>query len=314
MVPVEYLAGFVDGEGYLGLARIRRRHRSPEYCLRLSIYNTNRMILKAIQQTTGGTMSAVGQRRAGWKPSYALIWTNAAAARVIQRVKPFLLVKSRQCEALLAFDQRIRAGRRFRDQAGRLLPLSQREVRSRQALYSRVKRMNRRGPEGQANLSNDALSLGQTSLSPKYVAGFIDAEGSIMIIRTTAPDCRTPQYHPRVAVANTQRAVLEAIQREFGGIIANQPARKAAWKRGYQLVWTNGMIESLLQRVGSHLRVKARQARILNEFIRHRQTTKQGRNGRGFAALPAKVVAFREGLRCEIRDLNKRGSHGTVTD
>ena len=72
MVPVEYLAGFVDGEGYLGLARIRRRHRSPEYCLRLSIYNTNRAILEEIKRTTGGTMSVVGQRRAGWKPSYSI--------------------------------------------------------------------------------------------------------------------------------------------------------------------------------------------------------------------------------------------------
>src|SRR5207249_8870415 len=73
------------GEGYLGLARIRRHHRSPEYCLRLSIYNTNRMILEDIQRTTGGTMSVIGQRQAGWKVSYALIWTNAAAAKLIRK-------------------------------------------------------------------------------------------------------------------------------------------------------------------------------------------------------------------------------------
>ena len=96
MIPVQCLAGFVDGEGYLGLARIRRHHRSPEYCLRLSIYNTNRMILEDIQRTTGGTMSVIGQRQAGWKVSYALIWTNAAAAKLIRKIKPFLIVKSEQ--------------------------------------------------------------------------------------------------------------------------------------------------------------------------------------------------------------------------
>src|SRR5436309_15257464 len=94
MAPVEYLAGFVDGEGYLGLARIRRRHRASEYCLRLSIYNTNRAILEEIKRTTGGTMSVVGQRRVGWEPAYALILTNAAAARVSRKTKPFLLVKA----------------------------------------------------------------------------------------------------------------------------------------------------------------------------------------------------------------------------
>src|SRR6266567_511172 len=310
MVPLEYLAGFVDGEGYLGLARIRRRRRSPEYCLRLSIYNTNRTVLEAIQQTTGGTMSAVSQRRAAWKSSYALIWTNASAARVIRKIKPFLLVKSRQCEALLAFHQHVRAGRRSRDQAGRLLPLPQREIQSRQAFYNRVKVMNRTGPAGQQNLSVDAVSIRQTRVSAKYVAGFIDAEGSLMITRTKVRGCHTLQYHPRVTVANTQRGVLEAIQHRFGGIMANQPAQKATWKRGYRLVWTDGMIESLLGRVEPYLRIKARQARILNEFIRHRRTTTQGRNGRGFAALPRHVVVFRERLRRRIKDLNKKGPRG----
>jgi len=115
-----------------------------------------------------------------------------------------------------------------------------------------------------------------------------------------------------VTVTNTHLDVLRTIQYRFGGIIANQPARKAAWKREYQLVWTEGMIESLLRRVEPHLRVKARQAQVLKEFIRHRQRTKQGRNGREFAALPSKVVAVRERLRRQIRALNRRGSRGSV--
>src|SRR5437667_12214024 len=124
MIPVQYLAGFVDGEGYLGLARIRRHHRSPEYCLRLSIYNTNRMILEDIQRTTGGTMSVIGERQAGRKVSYALVRPNATAAKLIRKIKPFLVVKSEQSKALLAFDLRIQAGHRLRDKASRLLPLT----------------------------------------------------------------------------------------------------------------------------------------------------------------------------------------------
>src|SRR2546426_11232189 len=72
------------------------------------------------------------------------------------------------------------------------------------------------------------------------------------------------------------------------------------------------MIEWLRRRVEPHLRVKVRQALILSEFIRHRQTTKQGRNGRAFAALPARVVRYRERLRRQIKDLNKRGPGGTT--
>src|SRR5207249_11767994 len=83
MIPVQYLAGFVDGEGYLGLARIRRHHRSRDYCLRLSIYNTNRMILQDIQRASHETKSATRQPYIVWKVTYALIQTNADAMQLI---------------------------------------------------------------------------------------------------------------------------------------------------------------------------------------------------------------------------------------
>src|SRR2546423_11425924 len=121
MIPSEYLAGFMDGEGYLGLARIRRRNRTSEYCLRVSIYNSNLAILKEIQRTVGGTMSIVGQRRPAWKPSYALILTNAAAAGGIRKLSPFFRVKSQQNAALPSFDGHIPAGQRHRKLAGHLL-------------------------------------------------------------------------------------------------------------------------------------------------------------------------------------------------
>lgn len=133
MVSIGYLAGFVDGEGYLGLARIPRRGRSPEFCLRVSIYNTDRDVLDEIQRTTGGIMSEVGQRMPAWKPSFALIWTNAAAAKLIQQMAPFLRVKARQAVALLKFQEHIRASRRIRDSGGRLLPLPLQELVIREA-------------------------------------------------------------------------------------------------------------------------------------------------------------------------------------
>ena len=161
----------MDGEGYLGLARIRRRNRTSEYCLRACIYNSNLAILKEIQRTVGGTMSDVGQRNPAWKPSYALIWTNAAAAGVVRRVSPFLRIKSQQGAALLAFNEHIRSGRRLRNRAGHLLPWSVREVKFRQGIYRRLKRLNRKGPVGRRDREGPRVSIHQAKVSPKYVAG-----------------------------------------------------------------------------------------------------------------------------------------------
>src|SRR5205809_4407535 len=124
MLSIEYLAGFVDGEGYLGVARIRRRHRSPEYCLRMSVYDSNLEVLTEIRDAYGGTLSSLGQREPAWKPGYALIWTNAAAARLIRVIEPFLVVKANQARTLLAFHDRVQATGRSRDRAGHLLPHS----------------------------------------------------------------------------------------------------------------------------------------------------------------------------------------------
>jgi len=221
MVSLEYVAGFVDGEGYLGLARICRRNRSPEYCLRVSIYNSGRAILEEIRGTLGGVMSVVGERWPGWKPAYALIWTNAAAAGLLRKMAPFLRAKAEQAAALLLFNKHIQAGGRSRDRGGRLLPLSSRELKVREAFYKDLKRLNKRGPAGHDHHRRMFLPRNQSRISPKYVAGFIDAEGSLMITKATVADCRTPQYHPRISVANTHRGVLAAIQHTYGGIITH---------------------------------------------------------------------------------------------
>jgi hypothetical protein len=307
MVPTEYLAGFVDGEGYLGLARIPRRNGAREYCIRVSIYNTHRPVMDEIRATWGGTISIVARNLPVWKPSYALIWTNAAAARLIRKVAPFLVAKSKQAEALIAFDERVQAGRRSRDSKGRLLPLSAVEIRAREDIYRRLKQLNRRGAGSHRLNLNESHLTPLAKLSAKYVAGFIDAEGSLMITRARVMGSRTYQFRPRISVANTRRDVLEAIQRSFGGILAGQPARDPAWSHSYQLIWTEGTVRPLLSSVKKHLIVRAQQARILSQFIRQRTRANRPRTGRTFQARPASNLDLQEVLRGRIRKLNRRG-------
>ncbi len=311
MVSIEYLAAFVDGEGYLGLARIPRRTRSPEYCVRMSIYNTNREVLHEIRRTSGGIMSTVGQRKPAWKPSHALIWTNAAASRLLREIAPYLRVKSKQAATLLEFDEHLRECRRVRDGGGRLLPLSRRELTLREAFYDRLKRLNARGATRvRRHSGQERRPEPRTAVSAKYLAGFIDGEGSLMIQKSRDWRYPRPQYRPRISIANTDRAVLEDIQQLYGGILANQPPGQARWSFAYQLVWTEGMVERILRSVMPHLRIKREQATVLSKLIRHRQRTRQGRNGPNgqfFAPLPSDVIAFRERLYRRVRELNAKG-------
>ena len=320
MISRQYLAGFIDGEGYLALGRIPRRNWSVEYPVRLVVYNTNGGILEEIRQTWGGTMSFSRSPNPRWKPQYALIWTNAAAARILTEVAPFLRLKSEQAAVLLDYHSRIRRGQRVRDRRGRLLSLPGKEVRFREALYQRLKCLNATGAKSEVARNHLPASRGgrrgaDGPVSSEYLAGFVDGEGSLMIAKWKGRESWNPQYRARISVSNTDRRVLDDIHAAFGGIMADQPPARTEWRHAYQLIWTGGMIAGLLSSVAPHLRLKQPQAAVMREFIRHQERTRQGRrglNGRFFAPLPAEVIAHREALYQRMRGLNARGSPGLI--
>ena len=305
MVSLEYFAGFIDGEGYLALARIKRRHGSLEYCVRVCVYNTDSRVLAEIRHGWGGFLSAVGQRRPTWKPSYALIWTNAAAVKLLEKVAPHLRVKSEQATALLEFNEHVRAGRRIRDSAGHLLPLTEGDLGVRATFHERLRRLNMKGESVRPDAPVHS-SPNPTHLSAAYLAGFIDAEGCLMIPKSTQANGRS-HYRARISIGNTDKPVLEDIRAQFGGIMTNQSPEKIGWSYSYQLIWSDGMVESILAAVMPYLVGKRRQATIMLDLVHHKKSTLQGRNARGFARHPETVAAFRENLRRQMKELNAKG-------
>jgi len=256
-------------------------------------------------------MSAVGQRRARWKPGYALIWTNAKAAHLLRAIGPYLRIKSKHVAALLAFQEHVRRCRRTRDSRGRLLPMSKGELSFREGLHKRLKHLNMRGVIRASEHSMGGRRPRPTRPpSPKYLAGFIDGEGSLMIAKWKSPRNARVYYKPRISIANTNKEILEQIQQRYGGILANQPPRKAAWRFSYQLIWTDGRVGPLLSVVRPYLRIKRIQLGVLEDLIVSRRRAlrdreparRRGRN------LPPTVLAHQERLYRQVRQLNRRGA------
>lgn len=313
MVSAEYIAGFMDGEGYIAVGRIPRS-RSPEFPVRVVLYNTNRELLEAIRQHWGGTLSCSPPRKSAWKAQHALIWTNAAAAQVIARVAPHLRVKSRQAAAVLWFHEHLRACQRARDPRGRLLQLSSEELQFREAFHRYLKSMNARGasagrmPFGSA----DEGDLGERTEHPsvEYLAGFLDAEGSVMVCKSKPKSAPNPRYQARLSVSNTCRSVLVDIRHAFGGNIYEDPRAKAEWKPCYQLVWTGNGVERILRVVIPHLLLKGRQAELLLEFVRYQRSLQSRRRGSGGTVATSssdEVADYRERLYRGCRELNAKG-------
>jgi len=92
-----YLAGILDGEGCLGIYKIRRKY----YITKIQVTNTRLKLLKWLQDRFGGNIYTSKDPRSNRKQVWN--WTVAAkkAAIVAEAALPYLLLKRLQAEAII---------------------------------------------------------------------------------------------------------------------------------------------------------------------------------------------------------------------
>lgn len=102
-----------------------------------------------------------------------------------------------------------------------------------------------------------------------YVAGFIDGEGTIGIIKARRKEARSGyRLQPHLQIANTDVAALEAIQRMCGGrLIQSTSPAHPNHKPGYVLRYSPNQMRWLLPQIAPFLIVKVKQAAYVTEFL-----------------------------------------------
>ena len=98
-----YLAGFVDGEGYIGIARARR-FNGVSYGVHLDIGNTNKNIVKEIQKFIGIKRKIKEYDRP--TKFYRIYYTGDSCRAVLGNLLPYLIVKKQQAEIVSNFPKR----------------------------------------------------------------------------------------------------------------------------------------------------------------------------------------------------------------
>jgi hypothetical protein len=129
-----YLAGIIDGEGSIYVAAVDK-YQQP----RISITNTDRRLLLWVQHITGGgsiNFRDYAHRNGHWKPCWN--WRAAAnqMTRILQMVRPYLIIKGEQADLALEF---IRLG----IYNGESLPFN--ISRKREYLTHKIRALNHRG-------------------------------------------------------------------------------------------------------------------------------------------------------------------------
>ena len=142
-----YIAGFFDGEGYLGLNRKKnfgKYHRSPYYYDPvIKILNTNEEVINFLESKLGGFRfkRILGKN---WKDAHSLEWKSGI--QILPMLKflfPNLIVKKKICSLLIEFLEWKKGSGRSQRQGCR--PYNPEELLKMEEFYLKCKETNHKG-------------------------------------------------------------------------------------------------------------------------------------------------------------------------
>jgi len=200
------LAGFFDGEGCISIVR----QTETCYVIQCSATQNDRRPLYMLKIYFGGSICNKTRRVNGKSEVYTIAWSISAnkALSFLVEIEPFLILKRKQAQIAIDF-QRDKVDCRCQEK-------NIREVVKRQEQFVFFKKVKHR-ENMQMILSN---ILHDKIIRSCYVAGFLDAEGTMHIRRQQHG--RYVEYSLRCGVTQKDRLPLLLLQSLYGGIICNK--------------------------------------------------------------------------------------------
>jgi hypothetical protein len=138
-VSWEYLAGFVDGEGSIGIHK--SYHGRKWVCLTpcFQVSNTNREILEALKEKVGfGTITQDKRTGKNWRPTYNYCVQGFKVKLILQQLLPYLQLKKKQAELVIRFIE-------IREQQLKGKPFSTPYAPELFAIHEAVAKLNQKG-------------------------------------------------------------------------------------------------------------------------------------------------------------------------
>ena len=104
-----YIAGMLDGEGYIGInKKVMTSRKSPRYDTKVCITNTHKRALDWIQSKLGaGVIYETKQKNNPLAKNRCFVWScsNKEAIRVLKLLHPYLHIKKLKAETLISFGE-----------------------------------------------------------------------------------------------------------------------------------------------------------------------------------------------------------------
>jgi len=105
LTDLAWAAGFIDGEGWIGIARqTRKGYDTITHRLKVAITQNNLEVLEHLKNVIGesGAITKGVRTEKMNRQSYALVFDSQHALNAIRKVRPFLKRKSHEADAVFA--------------------------------------------------------------------------------------------------------------------------------------------------------------------------------------------------------------------
>lgn len=134
-----YMAGFLDGEGTIGLYKCYRKEAKFGYRYQpmVTLSNTNVAVLEYLQEACGNgrLIQQTNPAHPGHKDGYALRWSSNQIRHMLPQLLPYLRIKRRQAEFVLSYLSKATQGKKY----------AQERLDEVEGLYLEMQALNRKG-------------------------------------------------------------------------------------------------------------------------------------------------------------------------
>lgn len=132
-----------------------------------------------------------------------------------------------------------------------------------------------------------------------YIAGLIDGDGSISLIKRSDKKCLSPLYYPSIQLSKSTPLLADFLHESFGGY--KQHVQRDAKKPEYK--WRLERVSNvmpLLENITPYLCAKKRQAELIIEYA------KKWNPSSGSRPIDGEVLFYRESVHQKIKQLNAK--------
>lgn len=294
-----YLAGLIDADGSITIVNRTCKYKgiiSQGYRIKIYVYNCNTKIISYLKNLLGGRFRSnnINKTHSKWRNCLEYSASDKKAVNIIASILPYLIIKKKQ--ALIALQ--VNDIKNKYNIANKIWhPELKIECDTKMAkLKTQINELNIRGTQKQF----ETIDITNIPYNINYLAGFCDADGSIMIVKSEAQPAIA-----KITFTNTDKNVINWIKYYLGGSLYIKNQKNNKWNTVYELTFTSRKAYNLSEQLYPYLKIKQQQAKLLIALGKMKKQFSLG-NLRYNSKKVIKHKILQEKIKSKCAALNKR--------